>query len=41
MAFKLSYELMDVVKDNGNAIRRKEETHKMVEARELSHIFVN
>ncbi len=32
MAFKLSYELMDVAKDNGNAIRKKEETHKMFEA---------
>ncbi|CAM6044227.1 unnamed protein product [Sphagnum compactum] len=32
MAFKLSYELMDVARDNGNAIRRKEETHRMVEA---------
>ncbi len=32
MAFKLSYELMDVARNNGNAIRRKEETHKMVEA---------
>jgi small subunit ribosomal protein S7 len=32
MAFKLSYELMDVARDNGNVIRRKEETHRMVEA---------
>ncbi len=32
MAFKLSYELMDVARNNGNAIQRKEETHKLVEA---------
>jgi small subunit ribosomal protein S7 len=32
MAFKLSYELMDVARDNGNAIQRKEVTHKMAEA---------
>jgi small subunit ribosomal protein S7 len=32
MAFKLSYELMDAARDNGNAIRRKEETHRMAEA---------
>jgi small subunit ribosomal protein S7 len=32
MAFKLSYELMDVAKDNGNVIRRNEETHKMSKA---------
>ncbi|KAH8974315.1 hypothetical protein BDL97_01G095500 [Sphagnum fallax] len=32
MAFKLSYELMDAARDNGNAIRRKDETHRMVEA---------
>lgn len=32
MAFKLSYELIDAAKDNGDAIRKKEETHKMAEA---------
>jgi small subunit ribosomal protein S7 len=32
MVFKLNYELMDVTRDNGNVIQRKEETHKMVEA---------
>jgi small subunit ribosomal protein S7 len=32
MAFELSYELMDVARDNGNVIQRKEETHWMVEA---------
>jgi small subunit ribosomal protein S7 len=32
MAFKLSYELMDAAKDNGNVIWRKEETHKMAKA---------
>jgi small subunit ribosomal protein S7 len=32
MVFKLSYELIDDIKDNGNVIGRKEETHKMVEA---------
>nr|YP_009041051.1 ribosomal protein S7 [Tetraphis pellucida]AFJ72936.1 ribosomal protein S7 [Tetraphis pellucida]AIB08536.1 ribosomal protein S7 [Tetraphis pellucida]QZJ47982.1 ribosomal protein S7 [Tetraphis pellucida] len=32
MAFKLSYELMDAAKDNGDAIRKKEETHRMAEA---------
>jgi small subunit ribosomal protein S7 len=32
MAFKLSYELMDVVRNNENVIRRKEETHRMVES---------
>jgi small subunit ribosomal protein S7 len=31
MAFKLSYESMDAAKDNGNVIRRKEETHRMAE----------
>ncbi|KAG6555948.1 hypothetical protein Mapa_001888 [Marchantia paleacea] len=29
MAFKLSYELIDAARDNGIAIRKKEETHKM------------
>jgi len=32
MAFKLSFELVDVAKGNGDAIRKKEETHRMVEA---------
>lgn len=32
MAFKLSYELIDAARDNGIAIRKKEETHKMAEA---------
>ncbi|KAH9562826.1 hypothetical protein CY35_05G092400 [Sphagnum magellanicum] len=27
MAFKLSYELMDAARDNGNVIRKKEETY--------------
>nr|WIA67529.1 ribosomal protein S7 [Apopellia endiviifolia]WIA67617.1 ribosomal protein S7 [Apopellia endiviifolia]WIA67793.1 ribosomal protein S7 [Apopellia endiviifolia] len=32
MAIKLSYELVDAAKDNGIAIRKKEETHRMAEA---------
>jgi len=32
MAFKVSYELIDAARDNGDAIRKKEETHKMAEA---------
>ena len=32
MSFKLSYELIDAARDNGDAIRKKEETHKMAEA---------
>ena len=32
MAFKSSYELIDAAKDNGDAIRKKEETHRMAEA---------
>ncbi|CAJ1978179.1 unnamed protein product [Sphenostylis stenocarpa] len=32
MAFKLSSELVDVVKGSGDVIRKKEETHRMVEA---------
>ena len=32
MAIKLSYELIDAARDNGIAIRKKEETHKMAEA---------
>jgi small subunit ribosomal protein S7 len=32
MAFKLSYELIDAARDNGDAIRKKEETHRMADA---------
>nr|QWW92759.1 ribosomal protein S7 [Thuidium sp. 49197] len=32
MSFKLSYELIDAARDNGDAIRKKEETHRMAEA---------
>nr|YP_010881405.1 ribosomal protein S7 [Pellia epiphylla]WIA67358.1 ribosomal protein S7 [Pellia epiphylla var. borealis]WIA67443.1 ribosomal protein S7 [Pellia epiphylla var. borealis]WIA67881.1 ribosomal protein S7 [Pellia epiphylla]WIA67966.1 ribosomal protein S7 [Pellia epiphylla]WIA68052.1 ribosomal protein S7 [Pellia epiphylla] len=32
MALRLSYELIDAAKDNGIAIRRREETHRMAEA---------
>ncbi len=32
MAFKSSYELIDAARDNGDAIRKKEETHRMAEA---------
>lgn len=32
MAIKLSYELIDAAKDNGIAVRKKEETHKMAES---------
>jgi len=32
MAFKLSYELIDAARDNGDAIRKKEEIHRMAEA---------
>jgi small subunit ribosomal protein S7 len=32
MAFRLSYELIDAARDNGDAIRKKEETHRMAEA---------
>ncbi|KAK6139098.1 hypothetical protein DH2020_027159 [Rehmannia glutinosa] len=32
MAFKLSSELVDAAKGSGDAIRKKEETHKMAEA---------
>ncbi len=35
MVFKLSYELMDVARDNENVIRRKEETHRMVEVNRI------
>ncbi|MBA0852560.1 hypothetical protein Goshw_006909 [Gossypium schwendimanii] len=38
MAFKLSSELVDAAKGSGDAIRKKEETLRMVE---LLHIFVN
>jgi small subunit ribosomal protein S7 len=38
MNFKLSHELMDVARGNGNAIRKKEETHRMAEAnRDFAH----
>ncbi|RZC65339.1 hypothetical protein C5167_009029 [Papaver somniferum] len=32
MAFKLSFELVDAAKGSGDAIRKKEETHRMAEA---------
>nr|YP_010892602.1 ribosomal protein S7 [Pleurozia subinflata]YP_010931927.1 ribosomal protein S7 [Pleurozia acinosa]URH13419.1 ribosomal protein S7 [Pleurozia subinflata]WKR34949.1 ribosomal protein S7 [Pleurozia acinosa]WKR35121.1 ribosomal protein S7 [Pleurozia subinflata] len=32
MALKLSYELIDAAKENGIAVRKREETHKMAEA---------
>lgn len=32
MAFKSSYESIDAARDNGEAIRKKEETHRMAEA---------
>nr|BCN41450.1 ribosomal protein S7 [Actinidia deliciosa] len=32
MAFKLSYELVDAAKGRGEAICKKEETHRMAEA---------
>jgi len=32
MAFKLSYESADVAKGSGNAICKKEETHRMAKA---------
>ncbi|KAL8197749.1 hypothetical protein R6Q57_024283 [Mikania cordata] len=34
MAFKLSSELVDVAKRSGDAIRKREETHRMAEANE-------
>ncbi|GFP86810.1 30S ribosomal protein s7 plastid [Phtheirospermum japonicum] len=38
MAFKLSSELLDAAKGSGDAIRKKEETHKMAEAnRDFAH----
>lgn len=38
MAFKLSSELLDAAKGSGDAIRKKEETHRMAEAnRTLAH----
>nr|AZZ70865.1 ribosomal protein S7 [Zantedeschia aethiopica]AZZ70878.1 ribosomal protein S7 [Zantedeschia aethiopica] len=40
MAFKLSSELVDASKGRGDAIRKKEETHKMAEANRTK-IFVN
>ena len=32
MAFKLSSKLVDVAKGSGDAIRKKEKTHRMAEA---------
>jgi small subunit ribosomal protein S7 len=32
MGLKLSYELMDAARQTGNAIRKREETHRMAEA---------
>jgi small subunit ribosomal protein S7 len=32
MALKPSYELIDAARDNGTAVRKREETHKMAEA---------
>ena len=32
MAFKLANELIDASNENGNAIRKREETHRMAEA---------
>nr|YP_004891505.1 ribosomal protein S7 [Taiwania cryptomerioides]YP_008082422.1 ribosomal protein S7 [Taiwania flousiana]AGL11268.1 ribosomal protein S7 [Taiwania flousiana]AVR43508.1 ribosomal protein S7 [Taiwania cryptomerioides]QJE37026.1 ribosomal protein S7 [Taiwania flousiana]QJE37109.1 ribosomal protein S7 [Taiwania flousiana]BAK86838.1 ribosomal protein S7 [Taiwania cryptomerioides] len=32
MHFKLSYEIIDAAREKGNAIRKKEETHKMAES---------
>jgi small subunit ribosomal protein S7 len=32
MALRLSYELMDAARQTGNAIRKREETHRMAEA---------
>uniref|UniRef100_A0A0D2ZZ21 Small ribosomal subunit protein uS7 domain-containing protein n=1 Tax=Brassica oleracea var. oleracea TaxID=109376 RepID=A0A0D2ZZ21_BRAOL len=32
MAFKLSSELVDAAKGSGDAIRKREETHRMAEA---------
>jgi small subunit ribosomal protein S7 len=40
MNFKLSHELMDAARGNGNAIRKKEETHRMAEAnRAFAHFY--
>nr|YP_009705548.1 ribosomal protein S7 [Valeriana officinalis]YP_009705560.1 ribosomal protein S7 [Valeriana officinalis]WRH31279.1 ribosomal protein S7 [Valeriana fauriei]QFQ35243.1 ribosomal protein S7 [Valeriana officinalis]QFQ35255.1 ribosomal protein S7 [Valeriana officinalis]URQ21619.1 ribosomal protein S7 [Valeriana officinalis]URQ21632.1 ribosomal protein S7 [Valeriana officinalis] len=39
MAFKLSSELVDAAKGSGDAIRKKEETHRMAEAnRAFAHL---
>lgn len=32
MATKLANEIMDAASENGNAIRKREETHRMAEA---------
>nr|YP_009138503.1 ribosomal protein S7 [Lathyrus graminifolius]AIK20721.1 ribosomal protein S7 [Lathyrus graminifolius] len=39
MAFKLSSELVDAAKGRGDAIRKKEETHKMAEANRTAAHF--
>lgn len=39
MALKLSYELMDAARQTGNAIRKKEETHRMAEANKAFAYF--
>ncbi|KAL4323508.1 hypothetical protein GQ457_11G033110 [Hibiscus cannabinus] len=42
MAFKLSSELVDAAKGSGDAIRKKEETHRMAEAnRAFAHFHVS
>ncbi|KAG4151863.1 hypothetical protein ERO13_D04G096596v2 [Gossypium hirsutum] len=41
MAFKLSSELVDAAKGSGDAIRKKEETHRMTEANRAFAHFVN
>ncbi|XLS91383.1 hypothetical protein HN51_067391 [Arachis hypogaea] len=39
MTFKLSSELVDAVKGSGDAIRKKEETHRMTEANRVFAYF--
>ncbi|MCD7459589.1 NADH dehydrogenase subunit 2 [Datura stramonium] len=39
MAFKLSSELVDAAKGSGDALRKKEGTHRMAEANRALHIF--
>jgi len=31
MIFKLSFELVDITRESGDAIHKKKETHKMIE----------